>query len=113
MSLLQDKRLFLFDIDGTLAVGDTLLEGSAALLDYIDRIGGRSLFITNNSTKSGRDYVERFQRVFGLSADEDQFITSGFLTLRFLKENYASKKIFVLGTRSFVSELRSNGLNIT
>ena len=113
MSLLQDKRLFLFDIDGTLAVGDTLLEGSAALLDYIDRIGGRSLFITNNSTKSGRDYVERFQRVFGLSADEDQFITSGFLTLRFLKENYADKKIFVLGTRSFVSELRSNGLNIT
>lgn len=113
MSVLQDKRLFLFDIDGTLAVGDTLLEGSAALLDYIDRIGGRSLFITNNSTKSGRDYVERFQRVFGLSADEDQFITSGFLTLRFLKENYADKKIFVLGTRSFVSELRSNGLNIT
>ena len=58
MSLLQDKRLFLFDIDGTLAVGDTLLEGSAALLDYIDRIGGRSLFITNISTKSGRGYSD-------------------------------------------------------
>lgn len=113
MSLLQQKRLFLFDIDGTLAVGDTLLEGSAALLDYIDRIGGRSLFITNNSTKSGRDYVERFEKVFGLTAAKEQFVTSGLLTLLFLKEHYADKKIYVLGTHSFVNELKANGLNIT
>lgn len=28
---LKKKKLFLFDIDGTLAVGDTLYEGSAEL----------------------------------------------------------------------------------
>ena len=32
---LKQKKLFLFDIDGTLAVGDTLYEGSAELLDHI------------------------------------------------------------------------------
>ena len=35
------------------------------------------------------------------------------MTLRFLKENYADKKIFVLGTASFVAELRKNGLWVT
>lgn len=109
---LCDKRLFLFDIDGTLAVGDTLYEGSAELLDYIASVGGKSYFITNNSTRSGADYVERFRHAFGLETTEEQFITSGYMTIRFLQERYADKKIFVLGTASFVDELRKNGLHI-
>ncbi len=107
------KKLFLFDIDGTLAVGDTLYDGSAKLLDYIDQIGGKAYFITNNSTKSGADYVKKFKEAFGLDSTEDQFITSGYMTIRFLKEHYADKKIYVLGTQSFLSELRKNGLRIT
>lgn len=110
---LKNKKLFLFDIDGTLAVGDTLYEGSAELISHIESIGGKTYYITNNSTKSGRDYVEKFRSAFSLETGEDQFITSGLMTLRFLKKNYADKKIFVLGTASFVAELRRNGLRIT
>lgn len=58
LARLKDKKLFLFDIDGTIAVGDTLYEGSADLLRYIQAIGGRAYYITNNSTKSGLDYVK-------------------------------------------------------
>lgn len=113
LARLKDKKLFLFDIDGTIAVGDTLYEGSANLLRYIQAIGGRSYYITNNSTKSGLDYVKKFHDAFHLDSTEDHFITSGYMTLRFLKENYADKKIFVLGTASFVAELRKNGLWVT
>lgn len=112
-SNLRRKKLFLFDIDGTLAVGDTLYEGSAKLLDYIEEIGGKAYYITNNSTRSGADYVEKFRRAFHLETTEDQFITSGHMTVHFLLEHYADKKIFVLGTRSFIKELRRNGLHIT
>ena len=110
---LKSKKLFLFDIDGTLAVGDTLYEGSRELLDYIDSIGGKSCFITNNSTKSGTDYVAKFRDTFGLKTTEDQFITSGYMTLKFLLENYKTQKIYVLGTASFIEELKKNGLDIT
>ncbi len=110
---LKKKKLFLFDIDGTLAIGDRLYEGSSALLEHIAEIGGKAYYITNNSTRSGRDYVERFRSAFGLEAAEEQFITSGYMTIRFLLERYSGRKIFVMGTASFVAELRRNGLNVT
>lgn len=110
---LKKKKLFLFDIDGTLAVGDTLYEGSAELLRHIEQVGGKAYYITNNSTRSGKDYVEKFRSAFHLETTEEQFITSGYMTIRFLTANYRNKKIFVMGTSSFVKELRKSGLHIT
>lgn len=110
---MKNKKLFLFDIDGTLAVGDTLYPGSAELLAYIERIGGKAYFITNNSTMSSADYVQKFHDAFHLETTKDQFVTSGYMTLNFLKEHYMGRRIFVLGTASFVSELTKNGLTVT
>lgn len=112
MSDLSLKKLFLFDIDGTIAVGNELLDGALELLKYIEAIGGKSYYITNNSTKSNNDYVEKFRTCFNLETTEDLFITSGYMILQFLLKNYSQDKIFVLGTGSFISELRKNGLRI-
>lgn len=113
MIALTEKKLFLFDIDGTIAIGDSLIDGSRELLSYISSIGGRAYYITNNSTKSNSDYVERFRRVFGLETTENLFVTSGYMTIRFLKAQYPDKKIFVLGTASFITEMEKNGLRVT
>lgn len=111
--MLSDKRLFLFDIDGTIAVGDTLYPSCAQLIAHIEAIGGKAYYITNNSTRSGQDYVQKFADCFGLKTKQEQFITSGYMTQRFLLKTYPGRKIFVLGTSSFVKELRRNGLYIT
>ena len=50
LARLKNKKLFLFDIDGTIAVGDTLYDGSADLIRYIHAIGGKAYYITNTST---------------------------------------------------------------
>lgn len=113
MAPLSKKRLFLFDIDGTIAVGDTLYQGTRPLLDYIQSVGGRAYYITNNSTRSNADYVKKFRDSFGLETTEEQFVSSGYMTLRFLLQNYSQDRIYVLGTASYIAELRRNGLDIT
>ncbi len=112
MPMLQEKKYFLFDIDGTLAVDETLYPGSRKLLDHIDRIGGKSFFITNNSIKSRKDYVAKFAR-WGISASVDQFMTASYVTCRYLKDHYNGKKLFVLGTPSLVEEVKSYDLAVT
>lgn len=110
--MLKNKKYFLFDIDGTLAVDDTLYDGSFELLQYINEIGGRAFYITNNSVKSRKDYMEKFAR-WGIETDEDQFMTASYATCCYLKENYIDKKIFVVGTPSFIEELKLFELNVT
>lgn len=110
--MLSDKKLFLFDIDGTVSVGNEWLDGSLDLFSHIAAIGGKSVFITNNSTKSLRDYIAKFASM-GLAADESSFYTAATVTIRYLKKHYANQKLFVLGTRSFIGELREAGLCVT
>lgn len=110
--MLEQKKYFLFDIDGTLAIDTTLYDGSRELLEYIEKIGGKAFYITNNSMKSRKDYVIKFSN-WGIKTSEDQFMTASYATCCYLKENYDGKKIFVVGTPSFIEEMKSFGLRVT
>lgn len=110
--MLKEKKYFLFDIDGTLAVDDTLYDGSKELIDHIEAIGGRAFYITNNSVKSRKDYRVKFRK-WGIETEESQFMTASYATCEYLKRHYADKKLFILGTPSFVEEVRECGLQVT
>lgn len=110
--MLKQKKYFLFDIDGTLAVDTTLYEGTKDMIRYIESIHGKAFYITNNSTKSRRDYVKKFEK-WNIKTTEDQFVTASYATCLYLKRKYGHRKLFVLGTPSFVQELKEYGLTVT
>lgn len=112
LSQLRNKKLFLFDIDGVLKLGNNLIDGALELYDYIDSIGGKSIFITNNSTKSLKDYVSFFKKL-GFNVDKSNFMTALSITVQYLKENHYLDLIYVVGTKSLIKELKSSKLNIT
>ena len=66
--LLRSMRLFLFDMDGTLYLGDELFPFTKPLLKAIRDSGATYLFMTNNSSKSVEDYVKKLSRL-GIDAD--------------------------------------------
>ncbi len=111
--MLSDKKLFLFDIDGTIAQGPNLIDGTMDLLQAISACGGKSVFITNNSTKSNRDYIRSFRDRWGIETDESSFVTATTATLRYLQQHHAGRLVYVMGTESFRKELSANGIRVT
>lgn len=104
--------LFLFDMDGTLYLGDRLYEFTPALLEKIRKAGKKYLFITNNSSKSVADYVKKLERL-GISATEEDFSTSSQATAYYLKLHHPKARLYVCGTTSLKNELRKEGFTIT
>lgn len=111
-SRLCRKRLFLLDMDGTIYEENRLFEGTCPLLDQIAAQGGIYVFITNNSSKSVRDYIRKVNAM-GISADRENFFTSTQAAALYLKENHPDALVYCQGTRSFVSELEESGIRVT
>lgn len=109
---LKEIDLFLFDQDGTLYLGDKLFDFTVPLLNKIKAAGKKYLFVTNNSSKSVKDYVKKLKKL-GIDANEDEFLTSSQATAYYLKKHYPDKVLYVCGTKSLKKELEDNGFSLT
>ena len=101
---LNQIRLFLFDMDGTLYLGNRLFDFTTQLLETIRSTGRRYLFMTNNSSKGVEDYIKKLETM-GISATREDFITSSQATAYYLKQHYPNHRLYVCGTQSLKKEL--------
>lgn len=111
-ALLKKKKLFLLDMDGTIYNEDTLFDGTLPFLSEIEARGGKYVFVTNNSSKSVEDYIRKVTS-FGIRADRENFFTSSQAAAFVLNGKHPGKKVFCMGTRSLIRELRENGVIVT
>ena len=109
---LKDISLYLFDMDGTLYLGDRLYDFTTDLLQTIRENGGRYLFMTNNSSKSVEDYIRKLARL-GIAAAREDFITSSQATAYYLHKYHEGQTLYVCGTESLKTELRREGFTLT
>ena len=109
---MKNKDLYLFDIDGTLLLGDKIIDGCKEIIKEINKQGKKYIFITNNSTKTTYEYVHKFKSI-GIETKEENFITAFTATIYYLKKNFKRKKIFLLGTKSLKKELERNNIIVT
>ncbi len=112
LSGLKNKRLFLLDMDGTVYNEDRLFDKVPEFLEYIRSIGGHFVFITNNSSKSVKDYIKKVNGL-GIEADADNFFTSVQATAFLINKKYRGSKVYCQCTKSMLDELITLGIDVT
>ncbi|KAG4922543.1 hypothetical protein JHK82_051516 [Glycine max] len=82
--LIDSVETFIFDCDGVIWKGDKLIEGVPETLDMLRSKGKRLVFVTNNSTKSRKQYGKKFETL-GLNVSEEEIFASSFAAAAYLK----------------------------
>lgn len=111
MEQLKNKKLFLLDLDGTIYLGDKIIDGSIEFLNEIKRRGNDYVFLTNNSSRSGEVYVDKLKKI-GIEAKEEEIMTSGKATILYINSIKKKAKVFLLGTPSLEKEFEESGIRL-
>lgn len=111
MPVFEKIKCFILDMDGTIYLGNELFPFTKDFLKKVEETGRKYYFFTNNSSKSQQAYIEKLDKL-GIPIKKEQMMISSHVIIKYLKEHYAGKSIYVVGTPSLIQEFRSFDMNL-
>ena len=100
----NDVDCIVMDCDGVLWQGDKLLPGVRESIQLLREMGKRLVFVTNNSNKSRRQYVHKFETL-GITVEKEEVFSAAFAAAAYLKTQQLEGKAMVIGGQGIVDEL--------
>ncbi|PQE13044.1 4-nitrophenylphosphatase protein [Rutstroemia sp. NJR-2017a BBW] len=98
---------------GVLWSGDHLFPGTVETLEMLRSKGKKTVFVTNNSTKSRAEYQKKLTAL-GIPSNVDEIFASAYSSAiyisRILKLPAPKNKVFVLGESGIEVELKTEGV---
>lgn len=105
-------QAYLFDLDGTIYLGDTLLPGAAETIAALRAAGRRTIFLSNNPTKTRQQYVAKLGRL-GIPTPLEDVVNSSSVMVQWLLRTAPAARLFVVGETPLQEELRAAGFQLT
>lgn len=104
--------VYIFDLDGTVYLGDHLLPTAGDTITALRARGSRTVFISNNPTHSRADYAKKLTRL-GLLTSEVDIVNSTTVMVTFLRQHLPYARLFVIGEAPLINELQTAGFELT
>ena len=111
MAVRLPYRGWLFDLDGTVYLGERLVPGAAELIAGLRAAGRRVAFLSNKPLETRADYARKLTRL-GIPADADDVINSSFVLARHLRGLDPGAPVFVIGEAPMLAEMRAHGFEV-
>jgi phosphoglycolate/pyridoxal phosphate phosphatase family enzyme len=105
-------QAYVFDLDGTVYLGDALLPTAGETIAYLRAQGMQTLFLSNNPTHTRQAYADKLTRL-GLPTSAHDVLNSSAVMVDYLGKNMPGARLFVVGERSLRQELASSGFVLT
>ncbi|SFD38913.1 arabinose operon protein AraL [Bacillus sp. OV194] len=106
-------RGYIFDLDGTVYLGDRLIPGSAEAIHHLKKRGDKVLFVTNKSIATRQDYVRKLRKL-GIEVSLQEVINSNYIAAMYLNEVLVpGEKVLALGEAPLLSELQEFVIPLT
>lgn len=103
---------YIFDLDGTIYLGDELLPGAARLISELRARNKPVRFISNNPTKNPEQYAEKLTRI-GLSTPIEE-ITNTVVSMRqWLLDHYPDAVVFPISEQPLINALEHAGIRMS
>jgi HAD superfamily hydrolase (TIGR01450 family) len=103
---------YLFDLDGTIYLGDELLPGAAELVHGLRDAGRETLFLSNNPTKNPQMYADKLTRL-GLPTPVNRIVNPLVTIVAWLRKETPGAGVFVIGEEPLQEAIRSAGFRLT
>lgn len=111
LNKLKEMECFLIGIDGTVCLGEHLIDGSIEFIEMLTQAGKKVVFITNNSSHDAR-FHKKVLKENGCAIDRGQIITSGKAAAEMLNEQHPGERVYVLGNEYLKDELNEAGVKV-
>lgn len=109
---LADIECFVTDMDGTLYLGNTPIEGAVDFYKRVKTLGKKLYFFTNNCSKSPGDYVDKLNRLGFDGVARSDIMTSGDVTIDYIKKNAENPRVYLAGTPVLQAQFDSAGIEL-
>lgn len=100
---------FIFDLDGTIYRGSSLIPEADKTVNKLKSIGKKVIFISNKTTGSTEEYFH-FLKNAGLDITQDEILNSTTVLKKFLSKNYSGATFYAIGEEVFIREISEAGL---
>ncbi len=110
-SFLKSKKLFVFDMDGTIYLGNRPFSFAIRLIEHLRASGKAILFFTNNASHSPKVYLEKLTRL-GFAPTKDEILTSGDVTIEYIKRHLPGRSVYLVGTRELEEQFLESGISL-
>lgn len=103
---------YLFDLDGTIYLGDELLPGAHRLVTTLRELGCETLFLSNNPTRDPQMYADKLARL-GLPTPISHIVNTVVTMTAWLQKEAPDAAVFVIGEEPLKRALREAGLRMS
>jgi 4-nitrophenyl phosphatase len=112
MSVPENIKALILDMDGVVWRGDAPIGDLAVTFQHIRALGLKFVFATNNSTKTSEQYVAKLKQ-FGVDVEPWQVVTSSQAAARAMAQTYPhGTKALVIGEDGLRLPLEQEGFEI-